>query len=350
MYFNLKNLFIRGDSECVDSSSLNEDKRPYEIVSSSFSIESCGFWRFTTFTGNGGIIFAEIKSISVKIKQTMFFCVNSKASGGVIYVKIEEKSSILLNSVCSESCTCGISCFGQFIYLKSDDPDTKISYQHFSLSGKAENAQYGTSPLSLYLCSLSLTNSNISKSHSFYNSVLTHYIGVDIHVSYSDFFKNFASYSSLTVFNTGDGDISNINMIMSSQESIIESHIMVTSDLPFWTRASVFKNNTKHLFASFKAKLYVESCYIIHNEGEDIYFANVQILNQASTESVIQNSVSVHCYEVKPIKQFNWLLLIIIGSLIIIIPGGVYVITTFLGEKSAREQLLMGKQIVIEFG
>jgi len=81
-------------------------------VDKNINISNCFFSRYSSYSGDGGVICVTASSCSMNINYSMFYnCVCSNW-GGAIYFS---SSNSYLRMICANSCSCGASYVGHFV-------------------------------------------------------------------------------------------------------------------------------------------------------------------------------------------------------------------------------------------
>jgi len=81
-----------------------DQRRSY--YNKNINISNCFFSRYSSYSGNGGVIYVSASSCSMNVNYSMFYnCVCSN-NGGAIYF---DSSNSCLRMICANSCSCGVS-------------------------------------------------------------------------------------------------------------------------------------------------------------------------------------------------------------------------------------------------
>jgi len=83
-------------------------------VDKNINISNCFFLRYSSYSGNGGVIYVSASSCSMNINYSMFYNCVCSSYGGAIYFYSSNSS---LRMICANSCSCGASYDGHFAYL-----------------------------------------------------------------------------------------------------------------------------------------------------------------------------------------------------------------------------------------
>ena len=146
-----------------ESQNINQG-RSYNNIN--ISISDCFFSRSSSYTGNGGVIYINIASISMSISISMFHnCVCSENGGAIFF----EGSESFLRMICAQSCSCGIYKEGQFAYILTLDSN---QMEYITISNSSYQVA-GYHSMYLYKGSQRVENTNSSMNNAREGSGIT---------------------------------------------------------------------------------------------------------------------------------------------------------------------------------
>ena len=98
---------------CLEGSTLNQARLHFEI---DFNINLCEFFRSTSYSGEGGVIYVNGGSYFMNISNSLFFNCMSNNNGGAIYFS---SSNSLIQKTCASKCSCQTAdnFYGQFGFI-----------------------------------------------------------------------------------------------------------------------------------------------------------------------------------------------------------------------------------------
>jgi len=85
-------------------------------VDKNINISNCFFSRYSSYSGNGGVICVNVGSYSMNVNYSMFYNCVCSSHGGAIYFS---SSNSYLRMICANRCSCGVSYSGHFAYLSA---------------------------------------------------------------------------------------------------------------------------------------------------------------------------------------------------------------------------------------
>jgi len=81
-------------------------------VDKNINISNCFFSRYSSYSGDGGVIYVNVGSYSMNVNYSMFYNCVCSSYGGAIYFY---SSNSYLRMICANSCSCGDSYVGHFV-------------------------------------------------------------------------------------------------------------------------------------------------------------------------------------------------------------------------------------------
>jgi len=268
-------------------------------VDKNINISNCFFSRYSSYSGDGGVICVNVGSYSMNVNYSMFYnCVCSNW-GGAIYFS---SSNSYLRMICANSCSCGTH--GHFAYLSTSQVN-QVEYLSVSNCSHTTDGRYSIR--------LDSGNQRVDNTNSSVNNV---YQGSGINIespssftsSQCTFSNNKVSHSICILFSSTSGTISmsyaNIvhNNCPSSNYGVVE----VSGEGLRKMMYCIFKNNQNTLFCVNQGSLEVSHSFIDHSGS----FSTLTAVSTSNNNSFI-NTVTyqlqffndLHCNADIPLIQ-----------------------------------------------
>jgi len=240
---------VRMKSVCVNES-IGEGRSYFE---SFINVSGCFFSRTLLFFGDGGVISVLHESLSLQIRNSMFFRCTSSNYGGAIYF-ISENSSI--KDVCAYKCTAN---YYHFAYL---DASKHNHVEHLSMS-LCSNSTSGSYPLYMKHGISSLINTNISFCKSFQDSGICIVSPFNFASSHCNFYRNEVSNSICIYFQSNNSKMSYSNIINNNSPYSYGIIFITEGGSPILLEC-VFHMNANTLIYLNSGSIEITCCFIIH--------------------------------------------------------------------------------------
>jgi len=240
------------------------------------------------------------KPVFCVVEECAFFdCANGKDGGGIYYNVLN--GSLIIARSCAQQCMAETG-NGQFLFSSIRD-DLKITIDTLSLYQCATDSQLEVirfAPLYFFEGNVSITNLNVTK------CIVHSYSGAHfrsnpfVSVSYSNFERNSAYYSSCLYKSEGSSNsfnISRCNLILNTSPT--NGIITEISGLEVRIYNSVFLNNQNVLF--YMGSFYLLQCYIYHpgslNSGGVVSMSQVVSTSKYTETILLQRFNTYQCNE-----------------------------------------------------
>jgi len=263
---------------------------------SSFSVETianvfgCFFSRFSTFSGNGGVIFFETEAVSMNLYYSMFFNCSVTSKGGAIYF-ISEKCNV--SRVCSNKCSANTYQFAIFGATNSN----MIEYVSIT---SCSTLQDGYESFRVYKGTQSIKSINSSRNKVIWVSSMVFSDGSSSFIFQSTFVNNSSSDCYCIYSSAISGIVRYINLIQNNSPS---RYGVIT----VWSGSAeymycIFLNNTNRLFYINSGSISFLNSFLYHLDS----FGSASTLNNSVvlTETFSQTFFSsYYCQTIHSICQ-----------------------------------------------
>ena len=259
------------------------------------NISNCFFSRYLSYSGYGGVIYANGGSYSMSIIYSMFYNCVCSGSGGAIWF---ESSYSCLRMICANSCSA--TSWGQFSYIIASQMN---QVEYLSVSNCSHTTS-GYCSIYLQYCDQRVDNTNSSMNNA------VQYSGIAIQ-SPSSFTSSYCAFSNNKVsewfcigFWTSSGTIimSYANIVHNNSPS--PGVVIVNGAFPKMMYC-IFHNNHNYLFCVNKGSLEVSHSFIDHS-GSFSKSTSVSTSNNNSFTCIITYQLqffdSLHCNADVPLE------------------------------------------------
>jgi len=147
------------------------------------NISDCFFSRMSQFSENGGVIYVDGGSFSMKLSYSMFFNCSAYNGGAIYFSSLNSKIEL----VCASRCCCGYH--SHFAYLCSS-VDNQVDYLSISLCSPFLSLYH---PILLYTGYQKANNNNCSLNCAQYHSGFSFQLSNSFSSSFCTFSNNKAS-------------------------------------------------------------------------------------------------------------------------------------------------------------
>jgi len=279
------NVGLGCESESIDQGRSYVDKN--------INISNCFFSRYSSYSGDGGVICVTVSSCSMNINYSMFYnCVCSNYGGAIYFIS----SNSYLRMICANSCSCGASSGCHFAYLSVSQVN---QVEYLSVSNCSHTTD-GYWSIYLYSGNQRVDNTNSSMNNAEYVSGIYIYSPSSFTSSHCTFSNNKVSHSICIRFYSSSGTISmsyaNIvhNNCPSSNYGVVE----VSGEGSRKMMYCIFKNNQSTLFCVNQGSLEVSHSFIDHSGSFSTSTAVSTSNNNSLTNTItyqLQFFNSIHC-------------------------------------------------------
>ena len=179
-------------------------KSRYHIPPTNLHIHDCSFQMFSTYTGEGGVIYHNVLSIYSVIESCFFFNCYATSHGGAIYLLVSN-GACALQRICSFNCSTGSSRFGQFSHISvSSQLINKYKFMSI-LFCSPDTTVARDAGIYIFNGKQTISSSNFSNNNCRSYSSIQCSTAAFSEVIYSIFQNNHVSSSATVYFNLGIG-------------------------------------------------------------------------------------------------------------------------------------------------
>jgi len=150
------NEIIWDDGVGCENESIDQGR---SYIDENINISNCFFSRYSSYSGNGGVIYVTVSSYLMNINYSMFYnCVCSQ-NAGAVYIS---SSNSCLRMICANKCSCGDTYVCHFAYLQA----SQINQVEYLSISNCSHSTFGHYPIRLDSGNQSFDNTNISMNHA----------------------------------------------------------------------------------------------------------------------------------------------------------------------------------------
>ena len=189
----------------IQSNSVACDYLPnknYRYISNiNIEITDCFFYRTTTYSGHGGIIYCNDAVINMVVKDCIFFECSVNSQGGAIYYYCNHLGShSKLERVCGNKCSCGSNQQNNFAYIQLYDSISSNNFVSYVSVTKCNIIDNGISSFRLQCGNMSVSNYNSTFNTNKQYSGINLFKPSQLIANYCTFFNNIVSNSVCICF------------------------------------------------------------------------------------------------------------------------------------------------------
>jgi len=262
-------------------------------VDKNINISNCFFTRYSSYSGDGGVIYVNVGSYSMNVNYSIFYnCVCSDWGGAIYFFS----SNSYLRMICANSCSCGATYTGHFAILSASQVN-QVEYLSVSNCSHTTSGYYS---IELYTGNQRVDNTNSSMNNAELVS------GIDISSpssftsSHCTFSNNKVSHSICIHFYSTSGTISMsyANIVHNNSPSQYNGVVYVNGAGSRKMMYCIFKNNENTLFCVHQGSLEVSHSFIDHSASFSTRTAVSTSNNNSFTNAVtyqLQFFNALHC-------------------------------------------------------
>jgi len=263
------------------------------------SISNCFFKRYSSYSGNGGVIYVYLGSYSMNVNYSMFYNCVCSSWGGAIYFC---SSDSCFRMICANSCSSGASAGGQFAIILTT---RTFHVEHLSVSNCSHNI-YGSYSIHLFSTYLRVDNTNSSMNNAKEGSGIRISSPSSFTSSHCTFSNNKVSDGICIYFFSNPGTISMSYANIVHNNSPSDGVVYVNGAFPMMMYC-IFKNNQNTLFCVWSGSLEVSHSFIDHSGSSFSRSTTVSTSNNNSFTNTITFQLqffnSLHCNADIPLEQ-----------------------------------------------
>jgi len=270
-------------------------------VDKNINISNCFFSRYSSYSGNGGVIYVSASSCSMNVNYSIFYnCVCSNHGGAIFFYS----SSSYLRMICANRCSCGTSSGCHFAYFVASQVN-QVEYLSVSNCSHITSGWYS---IILESGDQRVDNTNSSMNNAYVYSGIGISSPSSFTSSHCTFSNNNVSHSICIEFYSTSGTISmsydNIvhNNCPTSNFGVVEVSGEGSRKMMF----CIFKNNQDTLFCVNQGSLEVSHSFIDHSGSFSTSTAVSTSNNNSFTNMItyqLQFFNSIHCNADIPLIQ-----------------------------------------------
>jgi len=277
------------ESESIDQGRSYVDK--------SINISDCFFKRYSSYSGNGGVIYVTVSSYSVNINYSMFYNCVCSHNAGAVYIS---SSNSCLRMICANKCSCGATYVCHFALLVV----TQINQVEYLSISNCSHTTSGNNPIRLESGNQSVDNTNISMNHASTVSGIWIYSPSSFISSHCTFSNNKVSNYVCIYLHSTSGTIS------MSYANIVHNNSPSIGVVYAWGVGSrkmmycIFQNNQNTLFNLESGSLEVSHSFIDHSASFSTSTAVLTSNNNSFTNRItyqLQFFKSYYCNAQLPV-------------------------------------------------
>jgi len=257
-------------------------------VDKNINISLCFFKRYSTYSGDGGVIYVNGGSYSMYVNNSMFYnCVCSNQGGSIFF----SSSNSYLRMICANSCSAS---YYHFAYIQT----SQMNQIEFLSVSKCSHTSSGYHSIYLFSGNQRLDNTNSSMNNAYQGSGIYTQSPSSFTSSRCAFSNNKVSHSICLFFNFEFGTISMsyANIVHNNSPSL--GLVTVNGGGIRKMMYCIFHNNQNNLFCVWGGSLEVSHSFIDHS-GSFSTFTAVSTANNNSFNSRITYQLiffnSLHC-------------------------------------------------------
>jgi len=217
------------------------------------SLDDCFFQRQMSFTGDGGVIYVNVGTLSMNITNSMFFNCGATSNGGAISFTSQNS---FVSKVCANKCS---SSQGHFAYIKAS-VFNHIELLSISLCSMSSTGYY---PIFLFTGHQRCDNMNSSLNSASWGSGMSSVSSSYFSSSRCTFANNIASSRACLFLSSNKGNFSFINIVHNINPKV-SGVVYLNSGSPFMDNC-VFHMNSNTLFWVEFGQLTVTNSFISHD-------------------------------------------------------------------------------------
>jgi len=262
---------------------------------SNIDISNCFFIRSLSLNDNGGVIFVDGGSYSLKILKSMFCncTVTDSYSGGAIHFNSYSSN---VSMICGYRCHAISNCFAMFMC-------SHLNLANYVSVTSCSFSNTGDHSFGLYYGIQALGNSNSSMNSPNYNSGVLTYYPSSFEGSFCNFANNRVNNWICLYFYGNSGVLASSNIVHNNSPT--EGVVYLQSAVEYTISKCIFTNNRNTLFYRYNAGwLTIIDSHISHTDTLTYGFS-IEMTNNiySFTKSYgISLFRSVYCYADKPIN------------------------------------------------
>jgi len=266
-------------------------------VDKNLNISNCFFSRYSSYSGDGGVIYVTASSCSMNINYSIFYnCVCSERGGAIYFYS----SNSYLRMICANSCSAS---YYHFAYLSA----SQVNQVEYLSVSNCSNTTSGYFPIELHTGNQRVDNTNSSINNAYHTSSIGIYSPSSYTSSNCTFSNNKVSDSICIYFYSYSGTISmsyaNIVHNNSPQYGVVFVDGAGSRKMMY----CIFKNNQNTLFCVYSGSLEVFHSFIDHSASSFSTSTAVSTSNNNSFNNTITYQLQffndLHCNADIPLIQ-----------------------------------------------